>query len=155
MQDSVLNFLGSALIPVLGTDVAAGTAGNVHLALVGIAALRTYPNQLAIIFLNLNFTVIAALLAEVGFGIQLCVHNVLINELHQLQHGINVLLHIGHFHIGNSATGGQLLEVRLKAKLREGVNFFCYVHVIGIGDVTAVGDAGNDTKPLLQALGNL
>ena len=68
MQYSVLDLLGSALVPVLGADVAAGTAGNVHLSLVRIAALGAFPNQLAVILLDLDLAVIAAALAVVGLA---------------------------------------------------------------------------------------
>ena len=114
MQNSVFNFLGSSLIPILGADVAASTTGNIHLALVGVAALGADPNQLAVVLTNLNFAVVATLLAEIGLGIQLRVHDVFVNELHQLQHRVDVLLHVGHFHIGNGATGRQLLELSLE-----------------------------------------
>ena len=40
MQHAVADLLGAALVPVLGADVAAGAAGDVHLGLVGVAALR-------------------------------------------------------------------------------------------------------------------
>ena len=39
MQHAVADLLGAALVPVLGADVAAGAAGDVHLGLVGVAAL--------------------------------------------------------------------------------------------------------------------
>ena len=109
MQDSVLDFLGSALVPVLGTDVAAGTAGNIHLALVVIATLGTYPFQLTIPVLDLDLTIETADLAVVGLGVQLRIDDVVVNELHQLQNCINVLLHVGHFHIGNCTAGRQML----------------------------------------------
>ena len=48
MQNSFLDLLGSALIPVLSTDIAAGTSCNVHLALVAIAAIRAFPNELTV-----------------------------------------------------------------------------------------------------------
>ena len=95
MQDAILDLLCSALIPVLGTDIAAGTAGNIHLALVGIAAVGALPDQLAVIFLDLDLTVVAASLAVVGLGIQLGVNDVVVDILHHLQHCVDVLLHVG------------------------------------------------------------
>ena len=72
VQNSVFNFLGTTLVPILGADVAAGTAGHIHLVLVLVAALGAGPDQLAVIFPNLDLTVIAAALAVVGLGVQLC-----------------------------------------------------------------------------------
>ena len=53
MQNPILDLLGSALIPVLGADVAAGTSGHVHLSLIGVAALWAGPDQLAIVLADL------------------------------------------------------------------------------------------------------
>ena len=39
MQDPVLDLLGTALVPILGTDVTAGAAGHIHLVLIGVAAV--------------------------------------------------------------------------------------------------------------------
>ena len=44
MKDPVTNFLGAALVPELGADVAAGTAGHIHFALVGVAAFGASPD---------------------------------------------------------------------------------------------------------------
>ena len=44
VQDPVTNFLGAALVPELGADVAAGTAGHIHFALVGVAAFGASPD---------------------------------------------------------------------------------------------------------------
>ena len=155
MQNPVLDFLGTALIPILGADVAAGTAGHIHFTLVGIAALGTLPNQLAVIFGNFDLAVEAAALAVVALGVQFGVNDVLIHILHQLQHRVNVILHIGHFHIGNGAAGRKVLELGLELQLGKGVDLLGNMDMIGIGDVILISDAGDDAKPLLQALGEL
>ena len=72
MQNSVLDFLGATLIPILCTDVATGTTGNIHFALIGVATLGADPDQFAVIFLNLNFAVVATLLAKIGLGDYCC-----------------------------------------------------------------------------------
>ena len=114
MQDPILDLLGSALVPVLGADVAAGAPCHIHLVLVGVAALGADPNQLAVILLDADLTVIAADLAVVALGVQLCVHDVVIDELHQLQDSVDVVLHIRHFHIADGTAGGQVLELCFK-----------------------------------------
>ena len=45
MQDPILDLLGTTLVPELAADIAAGTAGNVHLVLIVIAALGADPLQ--------------------------------------------------------------------------------------------------------------
>ena len=63
MQDPVPDLLGPALVPELCADVAAGPAGHIHLVLIRVAALGALPDQLAIVFHNLDLTVPAADLA--------------------------------------------------------------------------------------------
>ena len=99
MQHAILDFGGAALVPELGTDVAAGAAGNVQLALVAVMAVRALPHQLAVVLHDLDLAVIAAHLAVVALGVQFCVHDVIIDELHHFDDSFQVILHIGHFHI--------------------------------------------------------
>ena len=63
MQNPVLDFLGTALVPILGAYVAAGPPGYIHLALVPVAALGANPNQLVVILLNFNLPIEATDLA--------------------------------------------------------------------------------------------
>ena len=54
MQHAVADLLGSALVPELGTDVAARATGNIHLLLIAVAAVGALPHQFAIILDNLE-----------------------------------------------------------------------------------------------------
>ena len=155
VQHPVLDLLGPALVPVLGPDVAAGAPGHVHLALVLVAALGADPHQLAVVLLNLDLAVKAADLAVVGLGVQFGVHDVVVDELHDFQNGVDVILHVGHFHVADGAAGGQLLEFRLEGQLSESVDLLGYVDMVGVGDIALVRDAGDQAEPLLQALGEL
>ncbi len=49
VQDAVADLLRAALVPVLRADVAAGAPRDVHLGLVGVAALRARPDQLTVL----------------------------------------------------------------------------------------------------------
>ena len=111
MQHSVLDLLGTTLVPELRADVAAGTAGNIHLALIGIAAVGADPNELTVLFLDLDLAVEAAFLAVVTLCVQLRVHDVVVNKLHHFQNCVYVLLQIGNFHIADGTARGELLEV--------------------------------------------
>ena len=114
MQYSILDLGGSALVPELGADIAAGAAGNVQLVLVAVMALGALPDQLAVLRHNLNFTVVAADLAVVALGVQFGIHDVLVDELHDLDDGFEVILHIGYFHVADGTARGQLLELALE-----------------------------------------
>ena len=150
MQYPILNLLCSPLIPELGTDVTAGSSCHGKQVLVCISAVRTAPLKLSVtVFYNLNLSVIAAGTAIVGLGIQLRIHDVLVDKLHEAQYRRNIVLEIRHLYIADSASRGELLEVRLKGKLRERVNLLRNVHMIGIRDVILVRDSGNLPETLL------
>ena len=152
MENPIFDFLRSALIPILGPNIAAGPSGHIHFALIPVAALGAFPNQLSVIFLDLDFAVEAAYLAVVRLGIQFRVHDVLIDELHDFQNRINVALHVRDFHIADSASGRQLLELSFKGELLEGIDLFGHMDMIGVGNIVLVRNARNNTESLLQAL---
>ena len=80
MKHAILNLLRTSLIPELSADVAAGPAGHIHLILIPVAAVRALPDQLAVLILNnLNFPVKTAFLAVVALGIQLRIHDIVVN----------------------------------------------------------------------------
>ena len=155
MQHAVFDFGGAALVPELGADVTAGAAGNIQLVLVTVVALGALPNQLAVLLYNADLTVVAAHLAVVALGVQLGVHDVLVDELHHLDNSLKVILHVGYFHVADGTARGQALELALEFQLGKGVDLLGHVDVVGVGDIVAVGDAGHHAKTLLQALGKL
>ena len=69
MQNSVFYLGCSPLIEELAAYIPASSAGHVQLTLVTIATLGAFPNELAIIFDNLDFTVITAHLAIIALGV--------------------------------------------------------------------------------------
>ena len=144
MQHTVANFLRAALVPELGADIAAGAAGHIQLALVTVAALGAFPHQLAVVLDDLDLAVVAAALAVVGLGVQLGVHDVVVDELQHAHDRLEVVLHIGDFHIADGTARRQLLELRLKLQLGECVDLFRYMHMVAVGDIVFIGDAGDD-----------
>ena len=155
MQHSVLDLSGSALVPELGADVAAGAAGDVQLVLVAVVALGALPDQLAVLGHDLDLAVVAADLAVVALGVQLGIHNVVVDELHDLDDRLEVVLHIGDLDIADGAARRELLELTLKLELGEGIDLLGNMDVVRVGDIVAVGDAGHHAEALLQALGKL
>ena len=150
MQHAVADFLRPSLVPELGSDIAAGTACNRHLVLVTVAAVRALPDQLTCLILDdFDLTVIAAALAVIALGIQLCIHDVLIDELHDRQDCRDILLHVRHFHIADRAARRQLLEIRLKFQLAEGIDLLTDVNMIAVGNVVLIGYARNNTEAFL------
>ena len=105
MEHPFLDFLCASLIPVLCTDVTAGTACNIHLILVSVAAVGAFPDELAVFFADFDFTVVAALLAVVGLCIELSVNDVIVDELHKLKNSLGIVLHIGYLNIADSTAG--------------------------------------------------
>ena len=63
MQNALLNFLRSALVPELCAYISAGAAGNIHFILVGITAVGATPNEFAVgILYYFNFAVPTAVI---------------------------------------------------------------------------------------------
>ena len=130
------DFLGLAHIPEILAQITAGAANNRHLGMVLIMANRAFP---LIVFVDDNLTIKAAHMAIIGFSIEFSVLDIVVDKLYNLLQGLGVMTHIGNFHIGNSAAGGNLLELAFKFKLAEGIDFFAHIHMVGIGVVALVG----------------
>ena len=118
MQHPIADLLGTSLIPELSSDVAAGTACDKELVLVAVAAVRALPHQLASLILNnLDLAVIATLLTEITLGVQLRVHNVIVDKLHYRENCRNISLHIRHLDVTDRTARGELLELCLNFSL--------------------------------------
>ncbi len=153
VKDTVTDFLSSSLVPELGSDVSAGTAGNGHLVLIAVSAVRALPDQLAGLILdNLDLSVVATALAVIALRVQLRIHDVIIDELHHRENRRDVVLHIRNLNVADCATRGQLLELGLEFQLAECVDLLSHMNMITVRDVVLVGDSLDDAKTLLQAL---
>ena len=130
MQHSITDLLRPSLVPELAANVAAGAPGYIHFRLIHIAALRALPQELAVFFDNLNFTVPAALLAVVALGIQLGIDDVVVDKLDDAQHGRQIVLHIGNLDIADGSAWGQGLELGFKPQLLKSVDLLCPVYNI-------------------------
>ena len=83
MQHPLFNLLCPSLVPELGSDIPAGPPGYIHFILPAAAAARALPDQLSVAVIdNADFPVIAALLAVIALGVQLGIHNIVINIFH-------------------------------------------------------------------------
>ena len=153
VQYSVSDFLGTALVPELGTDIATGTSCNVKHSLVAVATLGAFPDELAIVFDDLNFTIVSAAAAIIRLGVQFGVHDVIIDKLQNAHDCLEVILNVGNFDITDRAARRKLLKFALKFELGESVNLFGNMDMIAVGDITTVGDARDDSKALLEAAG--
>ena len=152
MQDALADLLGPALVPELGSDVSAGTAGDAHAGLVAVAADRALPDQLAGIVLDdHDLSVIAAALTVITLGVELGVHDVVVDIFHNSQNSGNVVLHIGNLDVADGTAGRKFLEISLEFQLVESVNLLGHMHMIAVCDVILIGDSFYDTESLLQA----
>ena len=115
-----------------------------------------FPDQFAgIIGHDLDLTIVATVLAVVTLGIQLSIHDVLIDKLHHRQNSWNVGLQIRYFHITDGSARRKLLEFRLELQFVKGIDLFCDMYMIAVGDIVLIGNAWDNAKTLLQALGEL
>ena len=88
----------------------------------------------------------------VALGVQLGIHDVVVDELHDGDDGRDVVLHVRHLHVGDRAAGRELLELRLERERVERVDRLRHVHVVGVREVVLVRHALHDAEALLQAL---
>ena len=125
MQNPFCNLLRPPLIELVGTDITADTTSDIHLRLILATALGAPPNQLAICVLdNIDFAIETTDLTIVALGVELCIHNVIIDVLNDRQHSRNVGGHIGNLYIRNGAASGKCLELRFKIEFGKGINRF-------------------------------
>ena len=111
MHYALSYLLCSALVPELCSDIAAGSSRNVELILVVVAALGAYPYELVISLFDLDLTVVTAYLAVVGLGVELGIHDVVVDELHDIHNRIDVLLHVRNLDVRDGAAGRESLEL--------------------------------------------
>ena len=106
MQHSFPYFLGPALIPEIRPYVSAGTSRNVHLCLIAVSAVGAFPDELSVLIVDdLDLAVVSAYLAVITLGVELCVHNVVIDVLHYRNDCLDIVLKIGHLDIADSSAG--------------------------------------------------
>ena len=108
-----------------------------------------------LVFLDLNLSVIAAYLAVITLGIQLCVHDVVVDKLHDGQNSLQVILHVRNLHIGDSSARRQCLELGFQRQLVKGVDLLGHMYVIAVRNVVAIRYTLYDTETLLQTFGKL
>ena len=105
MKDPVLDLLRAALIPELSSDISTGSSCNIHLILITVTTIRTFPYKLSIIIsYNLYLSCIAAYLTIIAFCIKLCIHNIVIYELHNRKNCWYIIIHIWNFYIAYCTT---------------------------------------------------
>ena len=114
MQDSVFYLACPTLVPILRSDISAGSSCHVHTRLVAVVTVGAFPEELAAILHNEDLSVKATLLAIVALGVQLGIHNMIVDVTHYVKNGLNVVLHIGNLNVGDRASGGECLELCLK-----------------------------------------
>ena len=149
MKDTVLNLGGTALVPELCTDITTCSACDMHLMLVSVAALWTFPHELAVFFDYLNLTIVAADLAEVGLRVELSVEDGVVNVMHYGENCRDVVLHVRNLYIADCSARGQLLECRFFSEFIERVNILCHMDVIAVCNVGMVCHAFNNAETTL------
>ena len=126
MHNSSLDFLRLAHVPEVFTQIAAGTTDNRQLAMILIMAGRAFP---FVVIVNGDFAIKAADMAIVGLRVELSILDIIINEFNNLFQGLQIMTHIRNLYIGNSAAGGNVLELAFKFKFAKGINLLAHVNV--------------------------
>lgn len=149
MDDAVFDFFSAAVIPVFLPDVPASAPRDVHFPLVPIAAVRTISVHAVVDF---HLAVVSADLAEIGFRIELGVHDVVVYEFHDFQHGFWISGEVGGLDVADGSTRAELLEFRLQSQFVEGADLLEHWHVVGIRYVSSVFAVKLDEYVVSEAL---
>ena len=150
VQHPGLDLFGLAHVPEILAQIAASAARDVHLRVILIAAVGALP---LVVVVDDDLPVIAAHLAVVALGVELGVLDVVVDEADDLLQRFQVVAHIGDLHIGDTAAGGDFLELALKGELIEGVDVLPHIHMVAVGVVALVGDVGDGAEALLVDAG--
>ena len=111
MKYTLFYLLCSALIPELGADISTGSSCDIHLILVGIAAIRALPYKFAaFIFDDFYLTIITTALAVITFSVKFGIHNIVVNIFDYFKYGINVVFKVWNFNIAYCSTRREFLE---------------------------------------------
>ena len=149
MNKALTYFLRSSLIPKLRADVAARSACNIHLVLVSVSAVRTLPNQLAVLLYDIDLSVPTANLAVVRFCIQFGIDDVVVDETDDCQHCLQIILEIRHFYIAYGSTGRKRLKLSFESQFAERVDLLGDMDVIGVRNIALVRNALDHAESLL------
>lgn len=142
MKNSCLDLLGLAGIPEVLSQIAAGSSGDIHLRMILVMTLGTFPLH---VIIDHDLTIIATYLAIIGFGIELSVLDIVIDEADHFLDGFHIIGQVRHFHIRDSSAQRLILELTLDLKFCKCVDFLPYIHMIRICIVSFIGDIGDIT----------
>ena len=104
--------------------------------------LGTFPLH---VIIDHDLTIIATYLTVIGFGIELSVLDIVIDEADHFLDGFHIIGQVRHFHIRDSSAQRLILELTLNLKFCKCVDFLTYIHMIRICIVSFIGDIGNIT----------
>ena len=126
MQHPLLNLLGTPLVPELGSDISACAAGDRHLALVRISAVRALPNKLIVTVRNYsNFACVATFLTAVTLCVKFRIHYIVVDVAQESHNRWYVAFHIWNFHIEFQICRYQRLNASICGrKLRTAIKIF-------------------------------
>ena len=150
MKDTLFDLLCSSLIPELGSDITTGSARYTHHILVTVATVRALPYQFSVfVFYDLDFAGISTFHTVIALGIEFCIHDVVIDILHDGKYCIDIVLHVWHFHIADRSSRRQLLELGFKFQFVKGIDVFGHMYMIAVCNVVFISYARNHTKTFL------
>ena len=98
--------------------------------LVPVATLGAFPDQFATVLHDLDLAVESAHLAVITLGVQLGVHDVVVDELDQGYDGGDVPLHIGDLCVTDHAAWRKRLKLGLKRQLSECVDLLTNTNLL-------------------------
>ena len=152
MLDTVVNVAKTSLINIVcTTKVSTNSSNDNHFVFVSITTIWAFPNKLTVSVINsFDFSFISTNITMIALCIELCVHNVFVDALHNSKYTRNILLHVRNFYVADCSTWTKFLKLRFKLKLVERIDFFTNVYVIRVRNVIVVCYIWDDPKCFLK-----
>ena len=133
-------------IPEILSQITAGTSRHIHFIFILIVALWTFPLQ---IIIDNDLSIITTYMTVIGLCIKLRILDIIINKSNHILQCFQIVAHIRNLHIGDRSTGGNLLELALKAELLKSINLFPDIYMIRVGIVSLIRHILDLPKTLL------
>ena len=96
MKHSCFYLFGLAHIPEVLAQITTGSSGYVHLIVILVTALWTLPFT---VIVDDDLTVISAYVTVVGFGVELCILDVVVDVPYDFCQSIQIVPHVRYLNI--------------------------------------------------------
>ena len=148
MHYTFLDFLCSAFVPVVFTQVTTSAANNIHTGFIAVATVWTIPFKVVV---AKDFAFVTTFHTVVKFCVHLCILHIFVHVFDECKDNFRVLCKVWKFNVTDCTTAGNRMELAFESEFFKSVNFFTYKNVVAVCKTVAVCNAFDNTKTALEA----